>query len=49
MPPGVPDIHTVPGPDPVAETGSTEGDSYFSKLRHTRQSFRNNQSSESGR
>jgi hypothetical protein len=49
MPPGVPDIHTAPGPDPVAETGSSEGESYFSKLRHTRQSFRNNQSSESGR
>ena len=49
MPPGVPDIHTVPGPDPVADTGSNGGESYFSKLRHTRQSFRNNQSSESGR
>ena len=49
VPPGVPDTHAVPGPDPVAETGSSGGDSYFSKLRHTRQSFRNNQSSESGR
>ncbi|XP_069699732.1 protein spaetzle 3 [Periplaneta americana] len=45
MPPGVPDIHTPPGPDPATEPG----ESYFSKLRHTRQSFRNNQSSESGR
>jgi hypothetical protein len=49
MPPGMPDIHSVPGPDPVAETGPSGGDSYFSKLRHTRQSVRNNQSSESGR
>ncbi|KDR18165.1 hypothetical protein L798_06915, partial [Zootermopsis nevadensis] len=49
MPPGVPDIHTLPGPDPIAETSSSGGESYFSKLRHTRQSFRNNQSSESGR
>jgi hypothetical protein len=49
MPPGVPDLHSVPGPDPIAETSSVGGESYFSKLRHTRQSFRNNQSSESGR
>ncbi|PSN49898.1 Protein spaetzle 3 [Blattella germanica] len=45
--PGVPDVHTPPGLDPVTE--SSGGESYFSKLRHTRQSFRNNQSSESGR
>ena len=43
--PGVPDVHTPPGIDPVTEGG----DSYFSKMRHARQSFRNNQSSESGR
>lgn len=47
--PGAPDIHAVPGPDPIAETDRSGGESYFSKLRHTRQSFRNNQSSESGR
>jgi hypothetical protein len=47
--PGVPDIHAVPAPDPITETERSRGESYFSKLRHTRQSFRNNQSSESGR
>jgi hypothetical protein len=47
--PRVPDIHTDPGPDPIADTERSGGESYFSKLRHTRQSFRNNQSSESGR
>ncbi|XP_063243730.1 protein spaetzle 3 isoform X2 [Bacillus rossius redtenbacheri] len=36
--PGVPDKHGPP--DPAAEPG----ESYFSKLRHSRQSFRNNQS-----
>lgn len=39
--PGVPDLHLDPGPDP--------GGSFFAKLRNPRQSFRNNQSSESGR
>lgn len=34
-------------PDPVKEMEGTE--SYFGKLRQTRQSFRNNQSSDSGR
>lgn len=44
--PGVPDLHADPGPDP----GTPEaGASFFSKLRYPRQSFRNNQSSESGR
>ncbi|XP_039301543.1 protein spaetzle 3 [Nilaparvata lugens] len=35
----------APGLSPLAE----EGESYFAKLRHTRQSFRNNQSSDTGR
>jgi hypothetical protein len=47
--PGVPNMRAVPGPDPIAETERSGRESYFSKLRHTRQSFRNNQSSESGR
>ncbi|XP_017774441.1 PREDICTED: uncharacterized protein LOC108561141 [Nicrophorus vespilloides] len=37
-PPGVPDLHAPPGPE-----------SMFAKVRVTRQSFRNNQSSETGR
>nr|CAD7464215.1 unnamed protein product [Timema tahoe] len=47
--PGVPDLHSPPVVDPANDKQS--GESYFSKLRQTRQSssFRNNQSSESGR
>nr|CAD7203989.1 unnamed protein product [Timema douglasi] len=47
--PGVPDLHGPPVVDPATDKQS--GESYFSKLRQTRQSssFRNNQSSESGR
>nr|CAD7606768.1 unnamed protein product [Timema genevievae] len=47
--PGVPDLHGPPVVDPANDKQS--GESYFSKLRQTRQSssFRNNQSSESGR
>ncbi|KAJ8981743.1 hypothetical protein NQ317_004923 [Molorchus minor] len=41
--PGVPDLHFDPGPDPVKMTES------FNKNRSTRQNFRSNQSSESGR
>lgn len=44
--PGVPDLHADPGPDPGVDGA---GASFFSKLRYPRQSFRNNQSSESGR
>ncbi|XP_044253648.1 protein spaetzle 3 [Tribolium madens] len=44
--PGVPDLHFDPGPDPGGKPG---GDSFFSQIRNTRQNFRNNQSSESGR
>lgn len=45
--PGVPDLHTAPGPDPNSDGAST----YFGKLnRKPRQNFRNNnQSAESGR
>ncbi|CAG9863216.1 unnamed protein product [Phyllotreta striolata] len=42
--PGVPDLHTDPGPDPVHSF-----EKLFSKNRSPRQNFRNNQSSESGR
>lgn len=35
-------------PDPLTD-GVDGTESYFGKLRHTRQSFRNNQSSDSGR
>ncbi|KAJ8944443.1 hypothetical protein NQ318_002140 [Aromia moschata] len=42
--PGVPDLHFDPGPDPLKDT-----ESFFNKNRNTRQNFRNNQSSESGR
>lgn len=45
--PGVPDLHADPGPDPSVPL--EPGESYFSKLRKSRQSFRNNQSTESGR
>lgn len=41
--PGVPDLHAEPGPNPGG------GESFFAKVRNSRQSFRNNQSSESGR
>lgn len=47
--PGVPDLHASPGPDPLNFEEHTGGDSFFSKIRNSRQSFRNNQSSESGR
>lgn len=43
--PGVPDIHGDPGPDPSA----SDSNSMFGKIRNPRQSFRNNQSSESNR
>lgn len=46
--PGVPDLHSEPGKDPV-EMEEDGGPSIFGKIRNTRQSFRNNQSSESGR
>lgn len=36
------------GPDPGADT-EADGESYFAKHRPSRQSFRNNQNSESGR
>lgn len=42
--PGVPDIHADPGPNPTLD-----GSSMFGKIRTPRQSFRNNQSSESNR
>lgn len=45
--PGVPDLHADPGIDPASHLNI--GESYFSKLRKPRQSFRNNQSTESGR
>lgn len=45
-PPGVPDLHFDPGPNPQKAT-TGDGSSFF---RYPRQSFRNNQSSsESGR
>ncbi|GLV34658.1 spatzle 3 [Carabus blaptoides fortunei] len=45
--PGVPDLHADPGLDPASHLEF--GESYFSKLRRPRQSFRNNQSTENGR
>lgn len=42
--PGVPDLHSDPGPNPTLD-----GSSYFGKIRTTRQNFRNNQSAESNR
>ncbi|XP_046989417.1 protein spaetzle 3-like [Schistocerca americana] len=48
-PPGVPDLHAAPGPDPTAPENSGS-ESYFAKLRQSRQSFRgNNNQSETGR
>lgn len=44
--PGVPDLHAAPGPSPTSDGNN----SFFGKLsRSSRQSFKNNQSSESGR
>lgn len=45
--PGVPDVHADPSLDPASHLEF--GESYFSKLRRPRQSFRNNQSTENGR
>lgn len=42
-----PKSNSSSAPDPVLQVDGTE--SYFGKLRQTRQSFRNNQSSDSGR
>lgn len=50
-PPGRPGAYQPPPdvPSPGAEAPTAGQESYFSKLRETRQSFRNNQSSETGR
>lgn len=46
--PGVPDLHSDPGPNPSLRE-NTDSESIFGKVRTPRQSFRNNQSSESNR
>lgn len=43
------DGSTTSGSDPPDPVKEGEGESYFGKLRQTRQSFRNNQSSDTGR
>ncbi|XP_044760678.1 protein spaetzle 3 [Coccinella septempunctata] len=42
--PGVPDLHFDPGPEPLRG-----GESFLGKIRAPRQTFRNNQSSETGK
>lgn len=42
--PGVPDLHFDPGPEPLRGA-----ESFLGKIRAPRQTFRNNQSSETGK